>query len=883
MNGFQNTQGQQPPQQSPQQSLQQPPQQQQAQQQQAQPRPMLFKPEHMRALPDKFSIEEKKKWENGLAMLYRQIEANPPDTQAHRDAAKKIRDFSVTLHNKMQATANRPQAPNQQRPPSQAPSQQSQADGSVPPSQPQAPAQTAPARPPVSENMRNHVNSFPYVAPTTLGPAEAAQWIQEIKGKYLKALLTMENTAGGLKRLEAQVAVRTQGGKPLTPEEQKELQIKKDSFQKNHGDAKRFVDQFRRQQSDAAAQAQGGGSQAQQQPSHPPQGIAVPPRPTMNTQQPAQSQAMAQTEAVQAAMQAARNQQVNGGRPNVPTPNQPQNEQQNQSQPIGAANAANMPPAQNAQGGGAGGGAPIKSEGATAPGGLPHVNTALATAPHIQQMQNRPPAQNSPQSAVPPAPTSVGPPKPLTHSDAVAHAARTYSSSQAATGQPSVMASHSHPPSLPRDAPNIKTNLMPIPKVLPPRATESPHPMQMPPTRPTYSGGASGSGSGLMQQPVMQKAPGFNVEGDAERVLNKRKLDELIRQVTGGGEGLDNSEGLTPEVEDCVLSVADEFVDQVITAACKCAKARGSKTLEIRDIQLILERNYNIRIPGYASDEIRTVRKFLPAQGWIAKMSAVQASKVTGGKADLIDPSLRLRRAIHTHSLPIVRRLLTTHPHLLQNPDLTPSPPGLSNTSLHLSASLPSLPITQLLLSLGHEAGGISLNTLHQTPLMLAAKNGHAEVVHALLESKDAGGIGKRDTRGRDALMLAAANGFDTCVQLLLTHAPAPSAAELAADPHLTPSRALLRAQDCDGNTALHFASANGQLLVLRTLVAAGAEHERRNAWSWTAVSYSATVAAEVYFKALVGEREEREREGEGLGIKGVGGMKGGLRLVGDE
>ena len=186
-------------------------------------------------------------------------------------------------------------------------------------SQPQAPAQVTPARPPVSENMRNHVNSFPYVAPTTLAPAEAAQWIQEIKGKYLKALVAMENTAGGLKRLEAQVAVRTQGGKPLTPEEQKELQIKKEAFQKNHGDAKRFVDGFRRQQSEAAAaQAQaagGGGVQAQHQPSQPPQGIAVPPRPTMNTQQPAQSQAMQQTEAVQAAMQAARNQQVNGGRP----------------------------------------------------------------------------------------------------------------------------------------------------------------------------------------------------------------------------------------------------------------------------------------------------------------------------------------------------------------------------------------------------------------------------------------------------------------------------------------------------------------------------------------------------------------------------------------
>lgn len=81
-----------------------------------------------------------------------------------------------------------------------------------------------------------------------------------------------------------------------------------------------------------------------------------------------------------------------------------------------------------------------------------------------------------------------------------------------------------------------------------------------------------------------------------------------------------------------ILTVADQFVDQVLQAACKNAKERGSKILEIRDIQLTLERGYNIRIPGYASDEIRTVRKIQPAPAWISKMSAVQAAKVTGGK-----------------------------------------------------------------------------------------------------------------------------------------------------------------------------------------------------------------------------------------------------------
>ena len=82
-----------------------------------------------------------------------------------------------------------------------------------------------------------------------------------------------------------------------------------------------------------------------------------------------------------------------------------------------------------------------------------------------------------------------------------------------------------------------------------------------------------------------------------------------------------------------ILQLADDFVDSVITSACRVAKLRNSATLDIRDLQLILERNYNIRIPGYASDEVRTVRKFNPATGWTQKMNAVQAAKVMGGGA----------------------------------------------------------------------------------------------------------------------------------------------------------------------------------------------------------------------------------------------------------
>ena len=108
-------------------------------------------------------------------------------------------------------------------------------------------------------------------------------------------------------------------------------------------------------------------------------------------------------------------------------------------------------------------------------------------------------------------------------------------------------------------------------------------------------------------------------------------------------------------------------------------------------------------------------------------------------------------------------------------------------------------------------------------------------------------------------MMEASRGGHDTCLQILITFAPGGP-------------EALLDNADVDGNTALHFASSNGHLLVLRTLLAAGADSEKRNAWSWTPVAYSATVQAEVYFKGLVAEVERRKVVRRDVIEKGKGG-----------
>ncbi|CAK7208357.1 Transcription initiation factor TFIID subunit 12 [Sporothrix curviconia] len=178
-----------------------------------------------------------------------------------------------------------------------------------------------------------------------------------------------------------------------------------------------------------------------------------------------------------------------------------------------------------------------------------------------------------------------------------------------------------------------------ISKQLSEKASQMPQPVPLGggivPGRPTLTGGGSVVG-GVLGQAAIAKVPAIQIEGEGERVLNKKRLDELVRQVCGGTAEGHEGNLLQPEVEESVLNLADSFVDSVLHSACRNAKERGSKVLEIRDLQLVLERTYNIRIPGYSSDELRTVRKVQPSMAWITKMSVIQAAKVTSAtKNDL--------------------------------------------------------------------------------------------------------------------------------------------------------------------------------------------------------------------------------------------------------
>lgn len=61
-----------------------------------------------------------------------------------------------------------------------------------------------------------------------------------------------------------------------------------------------------------------------------------------------------------------------------------------------------------------------------------------------------------------------------------------------------------------------------------------------------------------------------------------------------------------------------------MTFSCQLAKHRGSDTLEAKDVQLHLERNWNIRVPTSGRDEVRTAKPQRASDSHKNRMAAVQ-------------------------------------------------------------------------------------------------------------------------------------------------------------------------------------------------------------------------------------------------------------------
>eukprot|EP01119_Soliformovum_irregulare_P004704 TRINITY_DN15775_c0_g1_i1.p1 TRINITY_DN15775_c0_g1~~TRINITY_DN15775_c0_g1_i1.p1 ORF type:complete len:128 (+),score=23.39 TRINITY_DN15775_c0_g1_i1:495-878(+) len=100
------------------------------------------------------------------------------------------------------------------------------------------------------------------------------------------------------------------------------------------------------------------------------------------------------------------------------------------------------------------------------------------------------------------------------------------------------------------------------------------------------SNNASGTGSLPLRQILS--------EAETE-IITRQKLQELMAQISPTTK-------LDTDVEEVLMDLADDFIESVTSFACELAKHRKSTTLETKDLQLHLEKNYNIKIPGFLSD-----------------------------------------------------------------------------------------------------------------------------------------------------------------------------------------------------------------------------------------------------------------------------------------
>ncbi|XP_064617794.1 transcription initiation factor TFIID subunit 12-like [Liolophura sinensis] len=105
--------------------------------------------------------------------------------------------------------------------------------------------------------------------------------------------------------------------------------------------------------------------------------------------------------------------------------------------------------------------------------------------------------------------------------------------------------------------------------------------------------------------------------GSEVRVLDKRRLQELVKEV-------DPLEQLDDDVEEVLLQIADDFIESVVTNACHLAKHRKSSTLEAKDVQLHLERNWNMWIPGFGAEELRPYKRAFHTEAHKQRMALIK-------------------------------------------------------------------------------------------------------------------------------------------------------------------------------------------------------------------------------------------------------------------
>ncbi|XP_064627211.1 transcription initiation factor TFIID subunit 12-like isoform X2 [Lineus longissimus] len=122
------------------------------------------------------------------------------------------------------------------------------------------------------------------------------------------------------------------------------------------------------------------------------------------------------------------------------------------------------------------------------------------------------------------------------------------------------------------------------------------------------------STTNVMTTSTVSSVPSMSTDS---KVLDKRRIQELVKEV-------DPLEQLDDDVEEVLMTIADDFIDNVVNNACILAKHRKANSLDVKDVQLHLERNWNMWVPGFGSEEIRPYKKATTTEAHKQRMALIR-------------------------------------------------------------------------------------------------------------------------------------------------------------------------------------------------------------------------------------------------------------------
>ena len=370
-----------------------------------------------------------------------------------------------------------------------------------------------------SPKVIEQVKRFQWDVPIAIqsqGPQVASKYLQETKMKYAQILQNFETVSEKFDKLEKAVFARKQNNQ-FNPNDEPQYQEQRQALQGQRDEARSHIQQFMHDQNQITGQNAAGGGTARvggdQMKREPSQNGGVPANTT-------QTQQTRPHTTVSSALDAARS-------------HSDASDSAKAAATLGQNTAATNNQIADSQ--------------------KPAQSQPPPTQPQSVKTGQRPPDQriNTTQPTAPSQTQTAGQAYPLSH-EAAMQQARSYSN-------PNNQYPHGAPPNAPHPhtqqqrlgGTNEQQNMgshskMFVPKEL---SVGTPQPVQMGQSRPTLTNGPLAPGP--IGQPAMSRHPGYVLEGDGERVLSKKKLEELVRQVTSStvGEG-DDGETMTAEVEE---------------------------------------------------------------------------------------------------------------------------------------------------------------------------------------------------------------------------------------------------------------------------------------------------------------------------------------------